>query len=66
MARSIVWDSSSTGLTVSPRFGASAIGGNVASNDDDGLTDTEAQLLTEVPMGAAWLAGTAVALLLIA
>ena len=38
----------------------------MASNDDDRFTDTEAQLLTEVPMGAAWLAGTAVALLLIA
>ena len=38
----------------------------MAGNDDESLTDTEAQLLTAVPMGAAWLAGTAVALLLIA
>jgi len=38
----------------------------MASNDDSGLTYTEAELLAPVPMGAAWLAGTAVALLLIA
>jgi hypothetical protein len=41
-------------------------GGNMASNDDSDLTDAEAKLLAPVPMGAAWLAGTAVALLLIA
>jgi hypothetical protein len=32
----------------------------------EGLSDSEARLLAQVPMGAAWLAGTAVALLLIA
>jgi hypothetical protein len=43
-----------------------AIRGNMASNDDSGLADTEVKLLAPVPMGAAWLAGTAVALLLVA
>jgi hypothetical protein len=38
----------------------------MVSDEDHGLADSEAQLLTAVPTGAAWLAGTAVALLLIA
>jgi len=38
----------------------------MVSDDDDGLSDSEAQLLSAVPAGAAWLAGIAVALLLIA
>lgn len=38
----------------------------MASDEDDGLADSDAQLLAAVPMGAAWLAGTAVALLLLA
>jgi hypothetical protein len=37
----------------------------MAGDDDEGLTDSEMRLLAPVPMGAAWLAGTAVALLLI-
>jgi hypothetical protein len=38
----------------------------VAGNDENDLTDAEVQRLTAVPTGAAWLAGIAVALLLIA
>jgi hypothetical protein len=38
----------------------------MAIDGDDGLSDSEAHLLTAVPTGAIWLAGTAVALLLIA
>ena len=38
----------------------------MASDDDSGLSDAEAKLLAQVPVGAVWLAGTAVALLLIA
>ena len=38
----------------------------MAGNDESSLTDTEVQLLTAVPTGAAWLAGTAVALMLVA
>ena len=38
----------------------------MASDEDDGLADSEARLLAAVPTGAAWLAGTAVLLLLIA
>ena len=38
----------------------------MAIDEDDGLSDSEARLLTAVPTGAVWLAGTAVALLLIA
>jgi hypothetical protein len=38
----------------------------MAGDEDEGLTDSEARLLAEVPMGAVWLAGSAVALLLIA
>jgi hypothetical protein len=38
----------------------------MAGDDDNDLTDSDARLLTAVPSGAAWLAGTAVALLLIA
>jgi hypothetical protein len=34
--------------------------------EDEGLSDSEARLLAQVPTGAAWLAGSAVALLLIA
>jgi hypothetical protein len=36
------------------------------AGEDEGLSDSEARLLAQVPMGAAWLAGSAVALLLIA
>jgi hypothetical protein len=38
----------------------------MASTNDNGLTDAEVKLLAPVPMGAAWIAGTTVALLLIA
>jgi hypothetical protein len=41
-------------------------GDSLASDDDEGLTDSEARLLAPVPIGAVWLAGTAVGLLLIA
>ncbi len=37
----------------------------MAGNDESSLTDTEVQLLTAGPTGAAWLAGTAVALMLV-
>jgi len=36
------------------------------AGEDEGLSDSEARLLAAVPSGAAWLAGSAVALLLIA
>jgi hypothetical protein len=38
----------------------------MASNEHKGLADSEARLLEAVPTGAVWLAGTAVALMLIA
>ena len=38
----------------------------MAGNDESDLTEAEVQLLAAVPTGAAWLAGTAVALMLIA
>jgi hypothetical protein len=38
----------------------------MASDEDGDLADAEARLLAAVPTGAVWLAGTAVALLLIA
>ena len=38
----------------------------MVGDEDEGLSGSEAQLLAAVPTGAAWLAGTAVALLLIA
>ena len=38
----------------------------MAGDEDQGLTDSDARRLAEVPMGAAWLAGTAVALLVLA
>jgi hypothetical protein len=38
----------------------------MASDEDERLTQSEVRLLEAVPTGAAWLAGTAVALMLIA
>jgi hypothetical protein len=38
----------------------------MASDENEGLTDSEVRLLEPVPTGAAWLAGTAVALMLVA
>jgi hypothetical protein len=38
----------------------------MAGVEDDGFAEGEARLLGAVPMGAGWLAGTAVALLLVA
>ena len=38
----------------------------MAGERDESLSDAELRLLSAVPRGAAWLAGTAVALLLIA
>jgi hypothetical protein len=38
----------------------------MAGVDEKDLSNAEARLLTDVPMGAAWLAGTAVVLLLVA
>ena len=38
----------------------------MASDDDSGPSGAEAKLLAQVPVGAVWLAGMAVALLLIA
>jgi len=40
--------------------------GIMAGDEDQGLTDSDARRLAEVPTGAAWLAGTAVALLVLA
>jgi hypothetical protein len=40
--------------------------GIMAGDQDESLSDTDARLLAAVPRGAAWLAGTAVALLLVA
>jgi len=37
----------------------------MASDENEGLTDSEARLLEPVPTGAAWLAGAAVALMLV-
>jgi len=37
----------------------------MASDETEGLTESEVRLLEEVPRGAAWLAGTAIALMLI-
>ena len=42
------------------------LGGEMSDNDEAELTEAEEQRLAGVPSGAAWLAGVAVGLLLIA